>query len=525
MPKRKIAVADCETDPFKINRIPAPFIWGFYDGTIYKEFSTTKEFVAYVSQEKIIIYAHNGGKFDWHFLKEYIPVDQKIMVINGRLASFKIGECEFRDSYNLMPVPLAAYQKTEIDYNIFEKEHRNKPKNKKLISDYLKDDCVFLFELVQTFIDNYGMNLTLAGSAMKFWKKHFYTGDTFNSSRMFFEQIKEFYYGGRVECFEKGIINKNFEVYDINSAYPFAMKHLHPWGYSIKHLNELPKHYKQCFITLRCISNGAFPYREKSGLSFPADNELREYHITGWEYYIAKKYNLIKNVEILDVLKFEQQICFTEYVEHFYKLKEAEKHGNKAEYLRAKLFLNSLYGKFAANPMKYKDYWTIPANQIRQYQETTDFEFCAMLNDETALMQQPLPEEEMHFFNVATAASITGFVRAYLLEAMTKCGNVLYCDTDSIATYGDNSAFPISEKLGDWEKEGDFDKGAIAGKKLYAFKYKDKNDYKIASKGVRLKYNQIFSIAKGETISYTSEAPTFSLKTGANFITRNIRLT
>ena len=122
MARREIAVADCETDPFKINRIPAPFVWGYYDGEIYKEFSTTKEFIEFVKNENKIIYAHNGGKFDWHFIKEYIEPEQKIMVINGRLASFKIGNCEFRDSYNLLPVPLSAYQKTEIDYNILDRK-------------------------------------------------------------------------------------------------------------------------------------------------------------------------------------------------------------------------------------------------------------------------------------------------------------------------------------------------------------------------------------------------------------------
>lgn len=533
MPKRKIAVADCETDPFKINRVPKPFLWGYYDGLDYLEFATTKEFIEHVQELNIIVYAHNGGKFDWHFIKEYIPNDIKIMVINGRLSSFKIGACEFRDSYNLMPVPLAAYQKTEIDYNIFEIEERNKPHNAKLISDYLKDDCIYLYELVSAFIENYGMNLTLASSAMKFWKKHFYSGQAFNSSRMFFEEIKEYYYGGRVECFAKGVIEKEFSVFDIKSAYPFAMTHFHPWGYKIKVLDKLPKHYKQCFITLRCVSKGAFPYREKSGLAFPNDKEKREYTITGWELFTAKKYKLISDVEIIKVLQFSEQITFGEYVNHFFELKEKERNGDKRLYLLAKLFLNSLYGKFAANPLKYKDYWTVPADEIRHFQENTGFTFCAMVGKETALMTQDLPEEEMRFYNVATAASITGFVRAYLLEYMTKCGNVLYCDTDSIAHYGDKSIFPTGDILGNWDNEGDFSKAAIAGKKLYAFFYKKPKKgkdgkmikSKIASKGVKLNEKQILSVAQGKKVLYKSEAPTFSIKAGVNFISRIVQLT
>lgn len=521
---RQIAVADCETDPFKIGRVPAPFIWGFYDGFIYQEFSETKEFIEFVKKQEIIIYAHNGGKFDWHFIKEYIEPEQKIMVINGRLASFKIENCEFRDSYNLLPVPLAAYQKTKIDYNIFEKENRNKPENKREISAYLRDDCVFLFNLVSTFINDYGLNLTLASSAMKFWRKNFYTGKSFNSTKFFFEQMKPYYYGGRVECFQKGIINKNFSVYDINSAYPFAMKHMHPWGSEIKILDKLPKYYEQCFIKLACISNGAFPFREKTGLSFPSDNEKRIYTITGWELKTATELNLLKEVDILKVIKFCDMISFNDYVDYFYKMKAEQKNGDKAKYLISKLFLNSLYGKFAANPMKYKDYWTIPANEIANYQDNTNFVFTSMLGKETAIVEQPLPEEEQRFYNVATAASVTGFVRAYLLKYLKTAGNPLYCDTDSIAHFGDESVFPVGEELGEWEKEGDFVKAAIGGKKLYAFVQKCGKS-KIASKGVKLSEKDIFSVAMGENVVYNSEAPTFSIKDGVKFVTRNVKLT
>lgn len=40
-----------------------------------------------------------------------------------------------------------------------------------LISDYLKDDCVYLGQMVIDFIETYGMNITQASAAMKFWAK------------------------------------------------------------------------------------------------------------------------------------------------------------------------------------------------------------------------------------------------------------------------------------------------------------------------------------------------------------------
>lgn len=522
MAKRSWAIADCETDPFKFNTEIKPFVWGFYDGVVYYEFAKTEDFIKHVSEQEIILYAHNGGKFDWHFIKEYIPPEQKIMIINGRIASFKIGKCEFRDSYNFLPIPLAAYQKTEIDYDIFTKEKRENPENKKKISAYLKDDCLFLFELVEKFISDYGINLTLAGAAMKFWRKKFYKGKPVESTRFFFEQISPFYYGGRVECFKKGIINNDFFMYDINSAYPYAMKHLHPWGTQIEVLDKLPRHYERCFITIACVSNGAFPFRDKTGLSFPSDNEKRIYTITGWELKAAKELNLIKKAEILKVYKFAECIDFEGYVNHFFEEKKKYKNTDTGRYIISKTMMNSLYGKFAANPENYKEYYTIKAEEILTYQEHTQFDYTAMLSENVAIVEKPLPEEKQHYYNIATAASITGFVRAYLLKALKSTENLYYCDTDCIVGSG-KIDIKVGKELGEWEKEGEYIKGAIAGKKLYAFIGKD-GKIKKASKGAKLSEKDIFAVAKGEKVVYNSEAPTFSIK-GVNYITRIIQKT
>lgn len=42
--------------------------------------------------------------------------------------------------------------------------------------------------------------------------------------------MSKYYYGGRVECFYTGEVEEEFEVIDIRSAYPWAMKKKHPWG-------------------------------------------------------------------------------------------------------------------------------------------------------------------------------------------------------------------------------------------------------------------------------------------------------
>ncbi len=517
---QKIAVVDCETDPFLHGRTPKPFLWGYYDGEKYLQFKDTKKLVEFLTEQEIIVYAHNGGKFDWHFIAEYIPPDSEILIISGRLASFKIGKCTFRDSYNLLPIPLSDYDKTKIDYTKFEVSKRNK--NMPEIERYLRDDCIFLFNIVSVFILDYGVNITLASSAMKFWKRNFYTGDDFVSGKKFYETFKPFYYGGRVECFQKGLFKKPFKMYDINSAYPFAMTHNHPWGSSYSVSDVLPKiGIERSFIKLDCISNGALPLRAKDkSLYFPNDNKIREYFITGWEYLAGLKTKNIRNVNIKEVYNFDGKIDFTRYVEHFFKLKAAYKNKDKARYIITKFFLNSLYGKFGSNPNKYHNYNTLEPRYIASCEKIEGKKFAGTLG-KNALMSRPLDESEMFFYNIATAASITGFVRAMLFKAICSSRDIMYCDTDCIVAAESNLS--MGDALGQWNLEGNFKKGGIVGKKLYAF-YSDKKEWKIASKGVKLSADEIISICQGATVTYKKDSPTFGFKKPVTFIERKIRM-
>jgi len=524
---RDIYVADCETDPFKIDRIPKPFIWGLYDGLQFCEFYSTEHFIEYLRSlnKSIIVYAHNGGKFDWHFILDYLEPFEEMTIINGRLSKFNIDDIEFRDSYNILPVALAEYQKEKVDYAIFEKEFRDLPQNKKKIVDYLQSDCVYLYEIVKGFIDTYGLNLTLAGAAMKTWRK--LSGrPNCESPREFYDFFKPFYYGGRVECFTSGIIDYPFKVVDVNSAYPFAMTFDHPYGEEFEEADELPKTFAEiskAFITLSARSAGAFPFRGPGGLFFPNDNEIREFHITGWEYQAAIDTGKLIEPKIFAVYTFKHSINFTKYVDHFFKMKsDAKKAGDKKTYLFAKLMQNSLYGKYASNPDEYKEHMIIDPKYI-EASFNDGYEFNGLLG-KWGLVEKPLEECKKHFYNIAVAASITGFQRANLLRSMAKVKNPLYCDTDSIACE-DTLNLNISGELGDWSLEATCESGAIAGKKLYAFKIAGKNEYKTASKGVRFSADEIIEVAKGAEITYKSMVPTFNIRKAPFFIERKVALT
>lgn len=520
---KELWVVDCETDPFEKGVTDIrPFIWGATDGVKYQQFDTTSDMIAFFSEIEATVYAHNGGKFDYFFVFDFIEPFSDMLIINGRLSKFQIGLSEFRDSWNILPFPLGAYNKDDIDYSIFKKSERDKPKNRKKICDYLKGDVRYLWELVSAFQSEYGKHLTLAGAAMAQWRR--ISGEKNpKSTRGFYGEYSKYYYGGRVECFKTGIIKKPFKVIDINSAYPHAMIHQHPWGVDSIALSKLPRSgIEQCFITLECDSSGAFPYRDakKGTLTFPHRRDV--YHVTGWEFIAALETDTIKNYRIIKVIKFGEEINFKSYVDYFFAKKEnaAQRKAFNPfdivavrDYIFAKLFLNSLYGKLAANPEEYDEFFVYPPEFVEQMQRKYGWIKQCEIGPH-ALGAKPLSEEKQNFYNVATAASITGFVRAKLLRAIKECHEPLYCDTDSLACVDTGALDLHPTALGAWDVEAVCDEGAIAGKKLYAFKIAGGDKFKIASKGAKLTAQEIYRVASGESVKYIPIAPTFSLTRG-----------
>lgn len=552
---REIICADCETNPFNGTINIKPFIWGCYSPQSgFLHFDKTEEFIQYIYKRNALVYFHNGGKFDFHFMLDYItPFDDNVLIINGRLSKFYIGNSEFRDSFLLFPMPLAGYKKEKFDYNLCRPELRDIPENREKILDYLESDCVYLYDLVADFIETYGHNITLAATALKTWTKMSGIKKPKTSER-FFDTFTRFYFGGRVECFEKGILDYPLKAVDINSAYPAAMLDFHPWGDDYIVSDKLPSNeedIKRSFIILDCVSNGALPYREKGkGLSFPADGIKRQYFATGHEYLAGVELGLITDITIRCVYSFIAKIEFRDYVTHFTEMKvhaknEIEKRGKKGDlvrkYLFAKLMQNALYGKYATNPKRFRKNMFIPKKLIAGAMEFEGFLFKDFVGENMALMESELTENEDgslnyegDFLNVATAASITGHVRAFLLRSLHAVEHPIYCDTDSIVCVDYKGLDMHPSRLGAWDLEGEFETGGVAGKKLYCFKYsgewkkknpKLKDDYKIACKGVRLTPDQILKVCGGAEVKAKNEAPTFSLSRGVVMTSRTIKMT
>lgn len=520
---RPIAVIDFETDPFLYGREPRPFCAGFY--SLEKGFiefwgddcvSRLCEFISSL-REPHTIYAHNGGKFDFHFMLEFL--DNPIKIISSRIAQVKMGIHELRDSYCIIPIPLAAYQKDSIDYHLLERDKREA--NRAEIVAYLKTDCTALFDIVSKFVARFGLQLTIGGTAIKTLRS---IHEFDSTSKWHDDKFRPYYFGGRVEAFQTGIVKGDWKVYDVNSMYPHVMANmLHPTGkkYRTGYNRIIDRKGRIAgfadapfyFARIRCKQLGAFPVRSKNA---PLNFEIPsgEFCVTSHELKAAIETGRAWDIEVLEVAVPEETISFGDYVARFMEEKISSKaRGDKAGEIFAKLLLNSAYGKFAQNPAHYFDYW------IGEPEGDNWEVYSADINSIDIWRK---PSEREAFYDVATAASITGAARSVLMIALSNAINPIYCDTDSIICEGLNAELDNS-RLGAWKLEAEGDTIAVAGKKMYALRAG--NDYvKTASKGVVLSGAEIFGLCGGTAKQWKNEAPSFSLgKNRVKFVQRTIK--
>lgn len=531
---KPLAVLDLETDPFLYGRTPLPFLMGFknaerfvriWDDDPQRLIERTVKFLG--TLEPHLIYAHNGGKFDWFYFLAHLS-GEKIKLINGRIALAQIGQHEIRDSFSILPVPLRQFDKGDIDYNKLEKGARDNHADE--IIEYLRRDCDSLYSLVSEFHARFGRGLTIAGTALKEIKKHH---RVVKCGKYHDEIFRPFYFGGRVECFKRGVIEAPLVAYDVNSMYPAVMKNtVHPVGPSYISGDTLTasgkfamKKSAPYFIRFIGRNYGALPMRTDDGLRF--DIEQGEFAATSHEVIAALETGSIRIDKILTIHAALEHSSFAEFVDMCIEGKlKAEAEGDKAGRLFFKLLANSGYGKFGSNPEHYMDY---VLNGSPGERKAEGYTIHSMMGD---LYIWERPAKNPVYYDVAIAASITGAARAQMLRGIHQSVDPVYCDTDSIICRefrGETHA----TKLGAWKLEAIGDRIAIAGKKMYSMYYGEKC-VKKASKGVRLSPEEIYRVASGDILATNIIAPTYSLgrsvpdlsgASQAKFITRNVRST
>lgn len=277
------------------------------------------------------------------------------------------------------------------------------------------------------------------------------------------------------------------------------------------------------------------------------------------EYNAAIRLGLFKLNKLHETIDFYEQGNFADFVDTYYGARKLAKSQNDVcNEMFYKLILNSCYGKFAQNPDRYEENCIC----ISGWDNRPDGLACECITDNCKCGGWRIKEistlfeddsknywvwrrnsDNVYRFNVATGASITGASRAILMEAIQCAVRPIYCDTDCVIC----ESLPLKidgSNLGDWKLEGQGNRIAVAGKKLYTLLDNDKKRcrerlaenkkielvggyqcVKKANKGVQITSQDIVSVAMGETIESIKLAPTFSISGSHKFMRRNVHAT
>jgi hypothetical protein len=468
-----------------------------------------------------IVYAHNGGRFDFHYLLPWFDAGEQFMLIRGRIARAAIAGRELRDSWLLLPEPLARTGlKGEIDYSHLESAVRERHREE--IAAYLRQDCEALYDLLAAFFAEHGGReapLTLPAAALRRWTELQGARRPSIPERLD-ETLRPFYFGGRVEARRLGVLGGPWRVYDVNSAYASAMLAPHPIGRPITWPGLAPEsEWDRAFAIVTARSDGALPVRLASGeVTFPTVARGR-FLATGHELRAGLETGrlAIDSAHLTHV--FPDSIRFERFIEYYWKRRvELREAGDHLGQLVAKRTMNAVYGKLGQDPRRRFKHALVRADAEGLAAMLRDGWSIAGALPPWLLLARANPSP-WGFLHVGAAASITGAVRARLLLALHAAREPVYCDTDSIIC----RALPGARKgaqLGDWKLEATLTRLAIVGKKLYAGHTRD-GKVKLATKGVRLTSEQIFRLARdGGSVAWEADAPTFQPAGAPRFLRR-----
>lgn len=353
--------------------------------------------------------------------------------------------------------------------------------------------CTRDVEILEKFVINYltfiqdnnlgSFKRTLASQSLTAFRHRFmYNPPHIHCNELALSVERNGYHGGRVEIFRK----ENFDIppyyyLDINSMYPHAMvSHDLPvelLGYTenvpLNYLSpRLSNFYVIADVTLDC-DEPLYPLIKDHKLIFPIGKFRTTLYQPELEY--AHTHGHIKQIHRCNVYKPGR--LFDQYVDFFYHAKrEYTEKGLSAYRLIAKLFQNSLYGKFGQLDPKREHIadiedngvWRLPIYNANTGEHFQQICWYGAVYNETK-------EGETSLSCPSIAGAITARARFYLYTLINKANknNVYYCDTDSLIVnsegYHNLSIYLNDLELGMLKLEHKSDHLKIYGCKDYEF--------------------------------------------------------
>jgi hypothetical protein len=350
---------------------------------------------------------------------------------------------------------------TLINYNTF-------PQLKK----YLTHDVFGLLEVIQEFgtkvFNDLGIDITKCFTGASLSKKNFFKNYYDNSKPIYKlsddndKFIRDGYFGGRVECFKMGLINKAY-YYDFTSLYPDVGRKYLPYGEpEVVKLNKCKKLDKSFFGFVKCLARTknkkCIPKHaviKNNRLIFPILENWTELSVFSEELdYEQYEYEFITGI------KFKKgRIKQRFFNEGFRNKAISKKNGNPAMAQAYKIIINSGYGFWGLrtkdrdgviicepNSHVYMEY--LNTDKLISLREHEDYMFCRIKKD-----------LDVNDFNVGVAAAISSYARSKLHSLLTAVrkvgGEIYYCDTDSIICNINLNDFPEIKKKFQWDGNGE----------------------------------------------------------------------
>lgn len=257
-------------------------------------------------------------------------------------------------------------------------------------------------------------------------------------------------------------------VLDVNSLYPSRMYYdLLPYGTPVyfegrfRENENYPLCVQRILVDLKLKPNYLPTIQLKHSMRFAnteyitaTNGDPIEITLTSVDLKLLFDHYDIISIEYIDGYAFHGCYgMFTDYVNHWMTIKEqASRDGNKPRRNQAKLFMNSLYGKFAKRPEGQSKY--------------------PYLGDDDRLHLELGEIEDRGSLYIPVGTFITAYARAYTIRSAQKnYDRFLYADTDSLHLVGTEVPADIEvhdTKLGAWKLEGEFARARYLGAKCYA---------------------------------------------------------
>lgn len=291
---------------------------------------------------------------------------------------------------------------------------------------------------------------------------------------------REAYFGGRVECFQLGILKDGpFLSLDVNSMYSHIMRKQavpirlvdYQENWSVTKLAEALQTFAVVARVELHTEQPLYPIRKNRKVIYPIGNF--ETTLCTPALKVALERGHIQAV--WEVAVYQKGWLFEGFVDFFYGLKrQYQREGRKVEEYLVKKLLNSLYGKWAQRRpviedeivLDYSGYWRDEVLDLVTGKLEIEYK---LLNRWVRLFGEE--DDEKAF--IAISAHITEAARMYLWNVVERFepGQVLYCDTDSVMLrerdVGRVEDLMSEDRLGGLKVAGRYQALRILGPKAY----------------------------------------------------------